>query len=46
VGYFFALQETRLGPTKIAKPPVERLSSKKPAQSASEKALKRAEEDF
>jgi hypothetical protein len=46
VGCFFALQETKLGPTKTSKPLVERLSSKHPAQSASEKALKRVEDDF
>jgi hypothetical protein len=28
VAYFLALQEIRLGPKKIAKPPVERLSSR------------------
>jgi hypothetical protein len=43
VAYFLALQEIKFGPINIAKPPVERLSSKHPAQSASEKALKSVE---
>jgi hypothetical protein len=45
MAYFLAL-ETRFGPTNIAKPHVERLSSRQPAQSASEKALKNVDEDF
>jgi hypothetical protein len=46
VAYFRALQETRLGPNKTAKPPVEHRSSKHPAQFASEKALMSKEEDL
>jgi hypothetical protein len=46
VGCFLALEETIIGPKNIAKPPAECLSSKSPAQSASEKALKRVEGDF
>jgi hypothetical protein len=45
VACFRALKETRFGPMNIAKPPVERLSSRHPAQSASEKALKSVEVD-
>jgi hypothetical protein len=43
VACFLALQETKFGPMNIAKPPVERLSSRQPAQYASEKALKNVE---
>ena len=43
VGCFRALQEIRLDPKNVANPPVDRLSSISPAQSASEKALKSAE---
>ena len=43
VGCFRALQEIRLDPKNVANPPVDRLSSISPAQSASEKALKRVE---
>ena len=39
VACFGALHEIKLGPKKMAKPPVERLSSRQPSQSASEKAL-------
>jgi hypothetical protein len=39
VACFFAHHETRLGPKKIANPPVELLSSRQPAQSASENPL-------
>jgi hypothetical protein len=46
VGCFLALQEIKLGPMKMANPPVERLSSRSPAQSASEYALRRVEVDF
>jgi hypothetical protein len=41
-----ALQETKFVPIKIAKPPVERLSSKHPAQSASKKALRSRDGDL
>jgi hypothetical protein len=41
-----AFQETKFGPINMAKPPVERLSSREPAQSASEKALRNIDEDF
>jgi hypothetical protein len=40
VGCFFADHEIRLEPKKIAKPPVDLQSSKHPAQSASENALR------
>src|SRR5688572_2278644 len=46
VACFLALQDTRLDPKKIAKPPVERLSSRHLAQSTSEKALTSKEEDL
>jgi hypothetical protein len=46
VGCFLALQEIKFGPKKIAKPPVDLLSSRHPAQSASEKALSKREEDL
>jgi hypothetical protein len=46
VAYFLALQEIRLGPKYTAKPPVDLLSSTHPAQSASEKALMRVENDL
>jgi hypothetical protein len=46
VACFLALQEIKFGPKKTAKPPVERLSSISPAQSASEKALRRVDADL
>ena len=46
VACFLAHQDIRLGPKKTAKPPVERLSSRHPAQSESEKALTRVEGDL
>jgi len=46
VACFLALQEIRLDPKNTAKPPVDRLSSTLPAQSASEKALINKEEDL
>jgi hypothetical protein len=39
VACFLALQDIRLDPKKMANPLVDRLSSRHPAQSASEKAL-------
>ena len=46
VAYFLALQDIKFGPKKTAKPPVERLSSRQPAQSDSEKALISVEDDL
>jgi hypothetical protein len=46
VGCFLELHEIRFGPTKIAKPHVDLLSSKSPAQSACVKALNKVERDF
>lgn len=46
VACFCALHETKLGPIKTAKPPVERLSSKQPAQSTPENALTSKEIDL
>ena len=46
VACFLALQDIKLDPKNTAKPPVERLSSRQPAQSESEKALISAEDDL
>jgi hypothetical protein len=46
VGCFRALQETRLEPKNTANSPVDLLSSRHPAQSASEKPLTRRELDL
>ena len=43
---FLAHQDIRFGPKKIANPPVDRLSSRHPAQSESEKALTRVDGDL
>ena len=43
---FLAHHEIKLGPKNMANPPVERLSSRQPAQSESEKALTRVEDDL
>jgi hypothetical protein len=45
VACLLALQETRLGPTKIAKLPVDLLLSISPSQSASVKPLRKVEDD-
>lgn len=41
-----ALQYIKFGPKNMAKPPVEHLSSKEPAQTASKKSLRSVEEFF
>jgi hypothetical protein len=46
VAYFFAFQETKFCPINMAKPPVDRLSSRESAQSASKKALRSIDDDF
>ena len=46
VAYFLALHDTRLVSRKIAKPPVDFLSSAHPAQSASEYAVTSIEENL
>lgn len=46
VACFFAHQEIKFGPKKTAKPPVDLLSSKQPAQSESEKAVTSVEDDL
>ena len=46
VACFHALHDTRLGPKYTAKAPVERRSSRHPAQSASEKPLTSKEDDL
>jgi hypothetical protein len=43
---FRALQEIKLGPKNTSKPPIDLLSSRQPAQSASKKALSKLEADF
>jgi hypothetical protein len=46
VACFLALQEIKLGPKYTTKPHVDLLSSTQPAQSASEKALTKVEDDL
>ena len=46
VGCFLALHDMRFFPKNMANPPVDRLSSIHPAQSASEKALIKVDEDI
>ena len=46
VACFFAHHDIKFGPKNTAKPPVDRLSSKHPAQSESENALTSVDEDL
>jgi hypothetical protein len=46
VDYLRALHDTRFDPRKIANPPVDRLSSKQPAQSASANPLISIDDDL
>jgi hypothetical protein len=46
IAFLRALQDIRFGPKNIANPLVDLLSSSHPAQSASENALSRLEDDF
>jgi hypothetical protein len=46
VGYLQALHDTRFDPKNMANPPIDRLSSRHPAQSASENSLTSMEGDF
>jgi hypothetical protein len=46
VGCFLALHEIKFKPRKMTKPPVDLLSSKHPAQSASKKSLTSMEGDL
>lgn len=46
VAYLRALHEIRLGPIKMAKPPIDPLSSTHSGQSASENALTRVDGDL
>jgi hypothetical protein len=46
VASFQALQKIKFGPKKTAKPPVDLLSLRQPAQSASKKTLRKLEADF
>jgi hypothetical protein len=46
VACFFAFHDTRLFPKKIANPPIDRLSSKEPAQSTSEYPVINVDDDL